>query len=76
MCQDYRSRPGEGFSTNWNLEGLKGLLKKKGLPNFNQPDEWMAFFADKQQLAKENEFFHSSLFSGASSFFFIKLPVF
>lgn len=52
MCERYYSLPRRGLATNWDLAGLKALVTKKGLPHFNHPDEWAAFFANKELVGK------------------------
>ncbi len=44
MCRNYHAFPREGLSDNWDLEGIKELIREKKLPVYGGPGEWEEYF--------------------------------
>jgi hypothetical protein len=55
LCSDYLSRPWEGLSSNWDLNGLRTLVTSLGLPILKDDEDWDKFFASNQKKQKSNK---------------------
>ena len=55
LCSDYLSRPWEGLSSSWDLNGLRSLVTDLGLPILKNDKEWDEFFASNREKQKSNK---------------------